>query len=338
MASWRTHPLVHKSALYVAAFAIAVTVSTVGGPPASAHASPKAAVSTSNSHGGWWLCHRHDVHGRQHCRDHPRILFDDFDYRGPADPRVDRNGWDIRSASGGPGVAGATWNPDNISFPRVDGHRSLQLQLTTDGTATGTTESEFVRSSDTAREGTYMARIKFSDAPVRGPDGDHLNETFFAISPLAYDCDPTYSETDFSEYLPNGGWGYPTHLNSETTWYTTGATCSDSVENDQDVSLAGWHTIMATVSGGHVRYYVDGTLVADHSGKYFPRQDMAIDFNMWLIDVTGHGSSGVSVWHEDVDYVYYAQDTVLRQAQVEHQVRDLRRHHVEFRDSTRAGA
>jgi hypothetical protein len=264
----------------------------------------------------------------------PGSLFDDFNYASSTDPAIGRHGWEVRTAAGGPGVEGATWSRDNISFPRVDGQKSLQLQMTTDGTAAGTTESEFTQTSNTAREGTYLARIKFSDAPASGPDGDFLNETFFAIGPLASDCDPKYSETDFSEYLPNGGWGVTNHLNSETTWYTPGESCSDSVENDQDVSLNGWHTIMATISDGHVRYYVDGQLVADHSGKYYPREDMAVDFNMWLIDLTGHSGHDTSVWHEAVDYVYYAQDQVLTQNRALHKIRSLQQHHVHFLNTT----
>jgi hypothetical protein len=270
--------------------------------------------------------HRTTCRGQAHCGTEKGILFDDFDYSGPADPAVARHGWEVRTTSGGPGVDGARWTADNISFPRVQGHKSLQLQLTTDGTASGTTESEFSQTTN-VREGTYLARIRFADTPVAGPDGDFLNQTFFAIGALASDCDPNYSETDFSEYLPNGGWGVTTHLNSQTTWYTPGENCSDSVENDQDVSLAGWHTVMATISHGHVRYYVDGALVADHSGKYYPREDMVIDFNTWLIDLTGHVGHRTSVWHEDVDYVYYAQNQVLTSRQAEHRVRHLRACH-----------
>lgn len=254
------------------------------------------------------------------------ILFDDFDYSGPNDPAVAADGWQVRTGGGGPGVDGATWSADNIAFPRVQGRKSLQLRLTTDGTSQGTTQSEFTQTTQ-GREGTYLARIKFSDAPTSGPDGDFMNQTFFAIGPLAADCDPNYSETDFTEYLPNGGWGTPGPLNSQTTWYTTGATCSDSVENDEAVSLAGWHTIMGTVANGHVRYYVDGVLVADHAGKYYPREDMVIDFNTWLIDTTGHVGNQTSVWNEYVDYVYYAQNQDLTPKQADHQVRVLRAHH-----------
>ena len=67
------------------------------------------------------------------------------------------------------------------------------------------------RSSQTQRrfkDGTYASRIRFTDSPTSGKDGDHVNETFFAIGPQQrFDFDPDFSELDFTEYLPNGGWG-----------------------------------------------------------------------------------------------------------------------------------
>jgi hypothetical protein len=329
----RRRRTVLRSLAVCAAAAIAVVGLTGATTTANAQAVSGSNITASSHQGPTPESRPCHARHRGDCKVAPNSLFDDFHYASPRDPVLTRHGWVVRSDSGGPGVEGATWSPDNISFPRVNGHKSLQLQLTTDGTAAGTTQSEFSQAKYAVREGTYLARIKFSDAPVRGPDGDYLNETFFAISQAASDCDPTYSETDFSEYLPNGGWGTTHHLNSETTWYTPGENCSDSVENDQDVSMAGWHTVMATVSAGHVRYYVDGNLVADHSGKYYPRADMAIDFNMWLIDVTGHSGHKSSVWHEAVDYVYYAKGQVLTQKQVEYRVRILRRHHVDYLNS-----
>jgi hypothetical protein len=71
---------------------------------------------------------------------------------------------------------------------------------------------------------------------------------------------------------------------------------------------------MATVSGGHVKYYIDGSLVGDHSGKVYPRQNMSIDFNQWFIDLAGH-AGGSSTWLQSVDYVYHAKKQVLSPAQ-----------------------
>lgn len=148
------------------------------------------------------------------------VLFDDFNYSSRTDAALGQRGWSIRSNSGGPGVSGARWLADNVSFPTVDGQKVAQLKAVTDGTAGDTSHAEFSQSNRRFFEGTYLARIKFADAPVSGPDGDHVNQTFYTISPLAAPRDPMYSELDFSEYLPNGGWGEPGPINYQTSWYT----------------------------------------------------------------------------------------------------------------------
>ena len=95
-------------------------------------------------------------------------------------------------------------------------------------------------------EGTYASRIRFTDTPASGNDGDHINETFFAISPLNGDLDPTYSELDFSEYLPNGGWGETGPINYQTTWYTyrNDPWYADNVHSEQRRSHDGWHDLV----------------------------------------------------------------------------------------------
>lgn len=251
------------------------------------------------------------------------VLFDDFDYRSSDDPKLSRDGWVVRTAPGGPGDEGASWLKSNIAFPEVDGRRALRLTANTNGTPAGTSEAEISRTNEESLAGTYLARIKFADTPVAGPDGDPLVQSFFAISSTP-DCDPSYSETDFTEYLPNGGYGDPRTLNSETTWALTGADCSDSVGDIQARSYAGWHDVMATVGDGHVKYYIDGALVADHSGKYYPRHVMAIDFNQWFVDLAEHSGTATSTWHEDVDYVLYAKNQVLSPARARVDVAVLR--------------
>jgi hypothetical protein len=244
------------------------------------------------------------------------VLFDDFTYSSRTDPALSQRGWSIRSNAGGPGVAGARWLADNVSFPTVDGQKVAQLKAVTDGTAAGTSHAEFSQSNRRFFEGTYLARIKFSDTPASGPDGDHVNQTFYTISPLTAPRDPLYSELDFSEYLPNGGWGEPGPINYQTSWYTYVADpwYADNQSSKQARSINGWHDVQATVSDGHVKYYIDGTLVGDHSGKFYPRQNMSIDFNQWFIDLTGH-AGGASTYLESIDYVYHAKKQVLSPAQ-----------------------
>jgi hypothetical protein len=245
------------------------------------------------------------------------VVFDDFNYSSRTDPALSRRGWSVRGRQGGPGVPGATWQQDNVTFLTVDGQKVARLEASTNGTPGGTTHAEFSLSDRRFFEGTYLARIKFSDAPVSGTDGDIVNQTFYTISPLARPMDPTYSELDFAEYLPNGGWGEKSAVNFQTTWYTYQAEPwqADNQSARQVKSIAGWRDVMATVADGHVKYYIDGQLVADHSGKVYPRQNMSIDFNQWFIDLTGHVGGGLSVWHEHVDYVYHAKKQVLTPAQ-----------------------
>ncbi|WP_033339663.1 carbohydrate-binding protein [Catenuloplanes japonicus] len=245
------------------------------------------------------------------------VLFDDFNYTSPSDSAFTGHGWTARSNAGGPGVPGASWSASNISFPTVDGQKVAQLQASTDGTAAGTTHAEFLQNQLRFFEGTYAARIKFSDAPVSGPDGDHINETFFAIGPAQrFDYDPLYSELDFSEYLPNGGWGVTGSINYQTSWngYKEEPWDPYNAHSQQTGSLAGWHTVAGQVANGHVKYFIDGVQVGDHtvsekdaSWTVYPRAAMSINFNLWFIDLAAH-NGGRATYQEHVDWVYYAKN------------------------------
>ena len=245
------------------------------------------------------------------------VLFDDFHYASPTDSAFGGAGWTTRNDVGSPGVAGARWLTSTVSFPTVNGERVAQLAASTDGSAAGTTHSEMYQNRLRFFEGTYASRVRFTDAPDSGTDGDHVNETYFTISPLRYDRDPLYSELDFSEYLPNGGWGGST-ANYQTSWntYWNNPTWDGlRVSTAQNRSFAGWHDIVTQVSGGHVKYYIDGQLTADHTtdaqgNPVYPRTPMSINYNMWFIDTAGH-TSGNSVYTEQVDWTYYAGNQVV---------------------------
>ncbi|GIJ43285.1 glycosyl hydrolase [Virgisporangium aliadipatigenens] len=252
-------------------------------------------------------------------------LFDDFSYSSSSDPNLSAHGWIARANAGGPGVPGATWSPNNITFPTNGGQKVMQLTASTDGTGAGTNHAELFSAQKRYKEGTYASRVRFTDTPVAGSDGDHINETFFTISPLAYDLDPTYSELDVSEYLPNGGWGETGPINYQTTWYTyrNEPWFADNVHSEQRRSLDGWHDLVVQVANGHVVYWIDGVQVGDHSGKYYPRQTMTINWNLWFIDLATH-SGGLSTYIQQVDWVLFAKNSVLSPAQMTGQVSSYR--------------
>ena len=136
-------------------------------------------------------------------------------------PSLTAHGWTPRSYPGGPGVPGATWSPNNITFPTADGQKVMQLTASTDGTGAGTNHAELYSTQKRYLEGTYASRVRFTDTPVSGNDGDHINETFFTISPLNGDLDPTYSELDISEYLPERRLGRDrARSTTRPRWYT----------------------------------------------------------------------------------------------------------------------
>jgi len=234
-------------------------------------------------------------------------MFDDFDYTGPTDPNLNAHDWTIRTGSGGPGIAN-TWTQNAISFPSdptAQGGKVMQLEATTDGT--NTTQAEIDTTSEKFFEGTYAARVYFNDAPTTGQNGDHVNETFYTISP----DNSLYSELD-NEYLPNGGWGAPGPTLYTTSWYSADAMNRET--HNVISSLQGWHTLEMTVEGGTVTYYVDGSEYFSTTGIYYPREPMTIDFNEWFIDLTG--ASGPRTWDEKVNWVYYNNSGALTPTQV----------------------
>ena len=134
------------------------------------------------------------------------VFFDDFNYADMA--AFNSNGWKVRTETGHPGIKGATWSGEGLSFhadiPDTEAG-AVRMSSVTNGTGEKTRHTQFCHARK-YREGTYAARVFFRDEPTYGPDGDEVIQTFYAISPLKAPMDKNYSETDF-EYLPNGGWG-----------------------------------------------------------------------------------------------------------------------------------
>ena len=113
--------------------------------------------------------------------DAERILFDDFSH--PSFESFNQGGWIVRSAVGWPGIEGATWD-DALAFiddEQQPGNRLVRMTAKTDGKTTR--QAQFCHQRKYL-EGTYAARVRFSDAPISGPDGDQIVQTFYNIAPI----------------------------------------------------------------------------------------------------------------------------------------------------------
>lgn len=264
-------------------------------------------------------------------------LFDDFNYTGHTDPKIAANGWSVRSNPGGPGVPGAVWAPQNVTFSSQSGNSVMNLETSTAGTGASTVQTEILTQSMKFRNGTYAARVKFSDAPRSGPDGDHLVQTFFTINDLKAPMADDYAEYDF-EYLPNGGWGEPANILYTTSWETYRPDPWEAVNQHSEVrrSYAGWHDLVVTVDNSAITYYVDGQHFGTHGTAYLPERPMSINFNQWLIDLAGQSSTTPRSYDQQVDYVLHVKDQVLSPAQVSALVSGYRAAGTTFQDTVPA--
>ena len=257
------------------------------------------------------------------------VLFDDFSYTNKQ--QLKKNGWIIRTEPGWPGIPGALWLEDGVTL--VD-KRIMRITSTTDGPGARTTQTQVCHERKYF-EGTYAARVRFTDKPVAGPGGDQIVQSFYTIAPLKAPMDPDYSELDY-EYLPNGGWGIDGPTLYATTWETFSPEPNwkkDNVFQTSNGSQAGWHTLVTQVFDKKVRYYVDGKLFAEHGGEYYPEDTMSINFNLWFIRDGMLKVNERRQYEEDIDWVYFQADTALTPDQVEAAVAALRKKSIGFRDT-----
>jgi len=267
-----------------------------------------------------------------------QVLFDDFNYADV--PALTAKGWTPRSRAGHPGVDGAQWSAEQISLhedPNLKGNRVLRLSASTDGSGEGTRQAQLCHARKYL-EGTYAARIRFTDAPVAGIDGDPVIQTFYAVTPLKHDFDPEFSEMDW-EYLPNGGWGSDKTRLYGIAWQTVQLKPwqAHNQTHEEFGSLNGWHELMMQVAKGQVKFYLDGRHIATHGGRNYPVTTMSINFNLWfspggLLPKTEQARR----YEQDVDWVFHARNQVLSPKQVKAEVQRLRAKGVAHMDTVPA--
>ena len=206
----------------------------------------------------------------------PNLFFDDFNYASNSDVEFTNFGWTLKSGAGFPGLTGAVWNPENVSFvadPEIPNNQLMRMTSSTE-TRANISQSEACHQFKFL-EGTYAARVRFTDTAESGTTADQVIQTFFTISAeetrdMAL---PQYSECDF-EYLPNGAWGAGQRLEL-VTWesydYTNGLDIRNNAFSQELGSQQGWHTLHILIMNGSVVYSLDGSVVGTHGGEEYPR-------------------------------------------------------------------
>jgi hypothetical protein len=259
--------------------------------------------------------------GDETSRDRRALLFDDFSYTSLE--AFIGNEWIARTSKGWPGVEGATWE-GALSFVADESHpgnRVLRMTASTDGTTTQ--QAQFCHQRK-YYEGTYAARVRFTDRPIVGPDGDEVVETFYTITPLKAPLDPDYSEQDF-EYLPNGGWDGRALTLYNTTWETFRPEPEWLAVNDTHARRGSltWLAHAGAAGCGPQGEVLPRRPTADHSWRaYYPEAPMSINFNLWFIVDGLLDSAARRSYQEDIDWVFHEAGRTLSPAEVLQTVAD----------------
>ena len=274
-----------------------------------------------------------------HAAPGQQVFFDDFAHTDLS--ALAASGWTIRTVPGHPGIPGAHWGPGSVDLVhQVEGASNpvLRLRATTNGSKAGTQQAQVCHQRKYF-EGTYAARIRFSDTPVTGIDGDVVIQSFYLVSPLKHDFDPDFSEVDW-EYLPNGGWGDTRTRLFGITWQTVRIEPwqAHNQAHEEFRSMQGWHTLMLQVMHGKTRHILDGAEVAVHGGRTYPAVPMSLNFNQWfspggILEVSNESR----VYEQDVDWVFHAKDRLLTPIEVNVAIAQLRAKKTLFVDTVSSG-
>lgn len=256
-----------------------------------------------------------------------QLLFDDFTYNTPDDEAFLQN-WKASDYSpAAPGVG--SFSKDNVIFfadPENAANKQMRIMFKTRGARENTIQGE-VEGQKRFLYGTYATRMRFYNQPIEGPaqvvgpeTGDRMIMTFFTISPY-YVPNTEYGELDF-EYLPHAGWNPDEggRFTGPTMWNTTWKNRDTRISKAWALDASGWHTYWMTVTPDAVTYYMDDRLLVQHTNTdYIPKNTMYLMWNLWISGESfAAGQNGVArTWAQDVDWVYYAKDTVLTRADIE---------------------
>lgn len=264
------------------------------------------------------------------------IMFDDFTYSSIDDAELSSfNKWGIVSGTSGP-PEGAQYSRNNVAFisdPDNSGNKLMTLKTTVNGSTKATTHSRIETAGFEYFEGTYAARVYFSDVPFVYKDGNV--QTFYTIVSSSLSGDGTkYSELDF-EYLAADKWGISPDnpVMYMTAWnrYIANPWQSWKSYMTSQQSWAGWHTfIVSCTDGVNVKFWMDGQYygalsTTDNDGSsVYPRSLMNVSFANWIWNNATGSSTANRTTTMQVDWTLYYKDLELSPSEVSTLVADYR--------------
>ncbi len=272
------------------------------------------------------------------------IMFDDFTYSGINDNQLGTfNKWRIINGVSGP-PEGAYYSRDNVGFindPNNPENKLMTLSTTVNGQTDATTHSRIETAGFEYFEGTYAARVYFSDLPNTYKDANI--QTFYTIVSSQLGTDGSrYSELDF-EYMAADKWGISpdNKVLYLTAWnrYIANPWQAWKRYFAYQQSYAGWHTfVVSATDGTNVKFWIDGQYMGsmattDNDGSsVYPRNPMQVAFANWIWNnVVGPNNSNRTTTMQ-VDWVLFEKDNELNPQQVNAKVNSLRSQGVQRRN------
>ncbi len=258
-----------------------------------------------------------------------REFFDDFSYSQFSGDELEnelvKRDWHRRATDvvgkepdkANPGVEGACWNPELISFP-ADGEPSImRMKCKTGGDESNTEQSE-IFTSVRFYTGTYAVRVRLKDHT----DSEIVYDDGVVVAPLytinSKEIPARYSEVDFEYYPANEpelhclSWNLPEQ--------------GSRIVGTVNRSLGGkgeWYILSFQVIDGKVEYFIDNESVfSTFDPAYYPKHFMNISMQMWFNKIQSTVQN--REWSMDIDWIYHAPATKLTAEQIQLIVRSIR--------------
>lgn len=269
------------------------------------------------------------------------MMFDDFNYTDNNDPAIKAfNNWSIVDGLNGP-PSGAIYDRDNVWFapdPLNGSNSLLHLQTMVNGATHATTQARIETNGYDYFEGTYAARVKFSNLP--NAYGDANIQTFYTIVSYLLAGDGTkYSELDF-EYMASDKWA--TSPNNEVMYLTAWnryiadpwAAWKGYITDVKEYS--GWHTlVMSATDGTNIKFWMDGvyygslSITDNDATSVYPRSNMQVAFANWVWNYNIGSSTDIRKAVMDIDWVLHVKDEEKTTTEVNSIVNNYRGNNID---------